>query len=142
MNNAKLIAATLVSASIFASPLRADDNAAQEEFPQKALLAASGQMPADAAIPIASGMRIGQLPQLSGGVNRDGKGNCAYSITNNFDKPVQLNFSVRQYNQNLEKISSSASSFRLKPAETQSSQIRESSKTTGCAVVLESWKFR
>ncbi|MBN8550696.1 MAG: hypothetical protein J0M12_15385 [Deltaproteobacteria bacterium] len=126
-----------------ASAAPAVPNSDQAAFPQKSLLAASGNLSTtDLAIPLPAGMKMGQLPAIAGGVSRNGKGLCAYTVSNNFEKTVQVNLSVRQYNAKAQKISSSSAAWTLKPAETQKGQVSESSATAGCALVLESWRAR
>ncbi|RIL05186.1 MAG: hypothetical protein DCC75_11930 [Proteobacteria bacterium] len=114
-----------------------------EEFPQMGLLAASGSLPSNSvSLPLPVGMKPGQTAPITGGLSRGEKGICSYSVTNNFDKPIRISLSVRQYTASLQKTTSSPASFRLKPSETQSGQVKEQANTAGCALIMESWKFQ
>lgn len=142
MNFFKGLTAILIGTCIVASTVLAEKPAPDTNFPQKTLLAASGNLPSDVAVPLPSGMKIGQLPPITGGVSRNGKGLCSYTVSNNFSKSIEVDLSIRQYNVKQQRISSNAASWRLKPAETNKGEIRELPNTAGCALVLESWKLR
>lgn len=113
-----------------------------QQFPQRGLLAAMGNLPpGDLALPLPAGVAPGKLPEISAGLSKGAKNSWEYRVTNNFDRPVQLIVSVRQYSSTLQNLDSSKASFRLKPGESQSGKILANQKAVGCAVIMESWKY-
>ncbi len=118
----------------------APDQNKEEVLPQQGLLAAAGNLPmSGVSLPLPIGMKAGQVAPITGGVSRAG-GTCDYQVTNNFEYPIQVALTVRQYSSQLKRTASKSLSERLKPGETKSGQLQENTGTAGCALVLESWK--
>ena len=132
---------TLVIALSFAPVALADDREVMEDLPQRGLLAAIGSLPSGSvALPLPVGLAPGKIPAIEGGISKDQKDTWQYHVTNNFNVPIRITVSIKQYDAALNNISTSPASFKLKPGETQGAKVAAQPVAAGCALIMESWK--
>jgi hypothetical protein len=131
-----------LTALAIVSTAAADNPPPQVDFPQSGLLAGAGNLPSgNLNLPMPVGLAPGVEPPITGSISKGPNNKWQYAVTNNFDKPVRVSASLRQFTADLKRIGSSPVTVRLKPGETEKGELSANPKAAGGAIVMESWTF-
>ena len=133
---------TVTSILLAGNQARAEDKVTFESFPQRGVLASSGNLAnINLAIPQLPMGMTGQAVPLLGALSSSADGKWSFRLDNKADHTIKATVEIAEYSAVVGKISSRSFNFTIKPGAQAGEQISASSKAAGCAAILRGWRW-